>query len=146
MNGPSECWGVIQENSLRDDRGCLTWLGHVQTKGYGFIRCDGRYQVTMRIVWQHFHGEIPEGMSVMHKCDNRRCCEPRHLMLGTNADNILDKAKKGRARKKLHKEQIPEIRKMLAEGIVSQTEIGRQFGVHQSVISAIKHGRYWAHH
>jgi hypothetical protein len=136
MNGPSECWGVIQENSLRDDRGCLTWLGHVQTKGYGF---------TMRIVWQHFNGAIPEGMSVMHKCDNRRCCEPRHLMLGTNADNILDKTKKGRAGKKLTKEDIPVIRKMLANGI-SQREIAENYGVNPTSIHYIKSGRHWAHH
>ena len=145
MNGPAECWNVVQENSLRDDNGCLTWLGHVQTKGYGFIRCNGRYQVTMRIIWQHFKGEIPEGMSVMHKCDNRRCCEITHLQLGTNADNILDKAKKGRAGKKLTKEDIPVIRKMLANG-VSQKEIAENYGVNPSSIHYIKSGRHWVHH
>ncbi len=146
MNGPDECWELIQENSLRDERGCLVWLGHVQTKGYGFIRCDGRYQVTMRIVWQKHFGEIPEGASVMHSCDNRRCCEPRHLSLGTNADNILDKAKKGRAGKKLTKEKIPEIRKILESGVMTQLAIAKQFGVTQSVISNIKLGKYWPHH
>lgn len=145
MNAVPDCWNLIQENAIRDDHGCLVWLGHVQTKGYGFIRCDGRYQVTMRIAWQHANGEIPAGASVMHKCDNRRCCEPRHLMLGTNQDNILDKTLKGRAGKKLTKEQIPEIRSLLESGM-TQAAIGRQFGVDPSVICNIKRGKYWAFH
>jgi hypothetical protein len=50
-----------------------------------------------RLSWLVNVGEIPEGMHVLHKCDNRPCCNPKHLFLGTNLDNIKDRVSKNRS-------------------------------------------------
>lgn len=50
-----------------------------------------------RLVWQFVNGQIPDATPfVLHTCDNRRCCNPRHLFLGTNLDNVRDMIAKGR--------------------------------------------------
>lgn len=97
----------------------------------------------------HF-GEIPEGMHVLHKCDNRACVNPDHLFLGTCADNMADKAAKGRCNvrrgeghylSKLTKEQVLEIR---ASDAV-QARLCEQYGVGPCTISQIKSGKRWRH-
>ncbi len=51
-----------------------------------------------RLVWELANGPIAEGLHVLHRCDNPSCCSPNHLALGTHAENMADKAGKGRAR------------------------------------------------
>jgi len=69
----------------------------VNTYGYGQIRDEqGSYATAHRISWRLHNGDIPAGMCVLHKCDNPRCVRPEHLFLGTQADNIADKVRKGR--------------------------------------------------
>lgn len=80
---------------------CWTWDGHTNEQGYGQI---GRgYTVeglalTHRVAWELTHGPIPDGIGVLHRCDNPPCCRPDHLFLGTQADNMQDAKAKGRAR------------------------------------------------
>jgi hypothetical protein len=70
--------------------------GMTDGHGYGSIYADGRLQKAHRVVWQVEHGPIPDGLHVLHQCDNPPCCNPAHLFLGTHADNMADKIAKGR--------------------------------------------------
>lgn len=65
-------------------------------KGYGRIQMNGKKHFAHRASWRAFHGEIPDGLFVLHKCDVRCCVNPEHLFLGTNSDNMLDAYAKGR--------------------------------------------------
>jgi hypothetical protein len=100
--------------------------------------------------WLAHRGEIPRGMFVLHKCDNRRCANPDHLFLGTIKDNRDDMLRKGRdnpprgersAGAKLTAEDVIAIRKDTR----SQRDIGRAYGVAASTIGSIRQGVNWAH-
>ena len=78
--------------------GC--WLFQLKArsnKGYAQITVEGnKTRAVHRVAWAAAHGPIPAGMHVLHRCDVRHCCNPDHLFLGTNADNVADKVAKGR--------------------------------------------------
>lgn len=80
--------------------GCWEWSGAKNGHGYGLVNMwIGQRQTTFaphRLQWMHTHGEIPDGMVVMHVCDNRACIRPDHLVLGTQQANLADMRAKGR--------------------------------------------------
>ena len=80
--------------------GCWEWAGgRDNDEGYGRIR-EGRggspFLLTHRVAWELTQGPIPDGLMVLHKCDNPPCVRPDHLFLGTNTDNMRDASAKGR--------------------------------------------------
>ena len=69
---------------------CWNWNRSVDTCGYGMFYCDGKQINSHRFSYLYFNGDIPDGLVVRHICDNTRCVNPEHLVLGTNSDNLKD--------------------------------------------------------
>lgn len=85
----------------RSGDGCWEWQAKSRSPfGYGVMRIGGtpgRLVGAHRLAWQYTNGPIPEGLCVLHDCDNPPCCNPAHLHLGTKGDNATEKVERGRA-------------------------------------------------
>lgn len=75
---------------------CREWQGARNEHGYGYLRRAGRQWLTHRWVWTLMNGPIPDGMKILHRCDNPPCFRLDHLWMGTQADNVRDMIAKGR--------------------------------------------------
>ena len=80
------------------ESGCHEFIGARNDVQYGQIYVLGRLMYTHRVMWIATHGAIPEGLCVLHRCDNPPCCNVEHLFLGTKQDNSHDARAKGRMR------------------------------------------------
>ena len=78
------------------ESGCWEWQGAISDTGYGALTIKGKTIHAHRYSYQINIGDIPKGMFICHKCDNRKCVNPNHFFLGTNGDNMLDAREKGR--------------------------------------------------
>lgn len=128
--------------------GCWNWQRAVIANGYGHLQTDTGLMYAHRFSWQKTNGTIPAGMQVLHCCDNRKCVNPAHLFLGTNADNVRDMLSKKRHRygerhpnASLTNDQVSEIRKL--RGTVPLHLIGKKFGVSASTVCDILNGKRW---
>jgi len=147
--GEDECWewkgGKGKEGNI-DGRGIF--VTHHERKRYN--------HKTNRVSWFIHNGIIPNGLCVLHKCDNPPCCNPRHLFLGTLQDNVRDCLFKGRVNRtikargensgvaKFKNSDISEIRKMISTGISSRS-IAIKYKVANSTICSIRRGSTWRH-
>lgn len=130
---------------------CLNWSGSKNQRGYGWISLSHNTKIKAhRLAWIIAFGNIPEGMWVLHKCDNPSCVLPDHLFLGNRQDNVDDCKSKGRVPKgeshhgaKLTAEKVVQIR--LLSGSKPQHMIAEQFGVSQIAVSRVVTGKTWSH-
>lgn len=81
-----------------EPEGCWAWTAARIGTGYGAIRIGGRTHLAHRVAHEMFIGPVPADLEVRHSCDNPPCVNPQHLLLGSHADNMLDMARRGRAR------------------------------------------------
>jgi hypothetical protein len=77
---------------------CWEWTATIDKSGYGIVGMRPKNLKASRVAWMLTNGAIPDGLWVLHHCDNRRCVRPDHLFLGTNTDNQRDSVAKGRWR------------------------------------------------
>ena len=142
-------------SKVRKSENCWEWTACVNQQGYGQFNGKPRWSTCMlahRVAWCITNGPIPEGIHILHRCDNPLCVRPDHLFLGDQADNMRDMAAKGRHRgmtgkrhpydyrgQKLTREKAEQIRE--AKG--KHAAIARKFGVSPSMVSRIKHGICW---
>lgn len=139
-------WSKINTGDPND---CWTWTAATEN-GYGRVGIQGRLFLAHRLAWILEFGDLSDDLDVLHKCDNRSCCNPNHLFLGTQLDNIKDMVSKNRhirgetvPNSKLSANQVNEIRELLKNGIKA-TEIADMFNINTGTVSKIKKGRLWA--
>ena len=149
-------WASVDRSAGPD--GCWPWTKSLTTDGYGHCFFMGE-QLAHRIAYKLMVGEIPKGQCVLHKCDNRPCCNPKDLFTGTRLLNNLDRDQKGRAARgdkhgsrtrpecrprgekhacaKLTDYQVDEIRKLYATGGYTHRALGELFGVSHTVVGTV---------
>lgn len=134
--------------------GCWLWAyARLESNGYGRITVDGRTNGAHRVSWFAFKGQIPKGLSVLHRCDVRACINPEHLFLGTTGENNTDRAQKGRNAVRVGErntaatltvDDVLAIREAIARG-ARQRALAAHYGVSPATITDIKKGRSWTH-
>jgi hypothetical protein len=155
QKGHDECW---------EWQGSQKGRNYKAGKGYGQLafRVFGKqFNISAhRLSWLIHHGDIPDGLQVLHQCDNPCCVNPNHLFLGTNTDNQHDMIQKGRAVKpgahnpttgerhgmsKLNNDDVTKIRDLWASGKYTQRRLAKMFGVVQSQIHHVVTKKEWKH-
>lgn len=133
---------------------CLIWTGQKCAGGYGRLRINGKFQRAHRLIYALHHGEIAQGLIILHSCDNPACIEITHLSAGTQLQNIQDMHAKRRAvflsgethpKAKLTSAQVAEIKQTYQP--YSRTNgtkaLGKAYGVSGPTISAIVLNKSW---
>lgn len=127
---------------------CLVWRGGTNGKGYGSMIVSGKRVYAHRIAWTLARGPIPDGMQVLHRCDNRPCINVEHLFLGTALDNQRDAVAKGRNQ---HGERHAHARLTAADVVairasaLSMGALAARYGVSKGAIQKIIERRNWRH-
>jgi hypothetical protein len=126
--------------------------------GYGYISVNNKRMLCHRFSYKLAFGSIPEGLDVLHRCDNPSCVNPAHLFAGTHKENMDDRDRKGRlgVEKRLGEncgaavlteDQVREIRAVYRKGVIGRGTyvLARKYGVSASSIYAIVTGEHWRH-
>lgn len=147
-------WKAVEKTET-----CWLWRGARKTFGYGVIGSGGNDSTSLhahRVSWEIHHGQIPNGLQVLHRCDVPACVNPDHLFLGTQGDNMRDAVAKGRwvaprtaqsgeghGSARLTAAQVADIRERYAAGNVTQVALGLEFGIKQGHVSGIILRKAW---
>lgn len=162
-------WAKVNKAEGQGPRGnCWEWQARRHRQGYGQFtmnRGGERWKTVLahRVAWELTHGAIPDGLDVLHHCDNPPCSRPIHLFLGTNADNSVDMVAKGRqskgdswpARRRakgsqhynatLNENIVRKIRRLYAKGNVSYQALADDCNVSAGAIYFAISRKTWKH-
>lgn len=142
---PDGCWVWLGSAKMRNDRPSKEWHGQ-------WRNVKGEIELTNRAAWRLFVGPIPLDAQVLHRCDVPRCCNPEHLFLGSQADNVRDMWRKARAK--------PGVSKGSAHGCAKITEsdvrairasaektaaLAKTYSLARSTIDSIRQRKTWTH-
>lgn len=147
-------WAKVDKTPGHGPKGeCWIWIAAVDKDGYGHMwrNESSRNYAVHRFSWEQHNGPIPDGLGVLHHCDNPPCIRPDHLYCGTTIDNVRDRTVRGRERGELHgmaivnESQVRTIRHRYATEKISQIALGKEYGLSQTAISQIVLRKCWTH-
>lgn len=140
---------LLKKIEIRGDEDCWEWTAN-KRGGYGRMRVGGHLYGATRLVWKLANGYDPVGQVILHRCDNPGCCNPAHLLSGTDGENNSDKEIKGRAKHprgegnglaKLTEAQVLDI----FHSPLTNRSLAAKYSVSDVAISCIKLGKTWGH-
>jgi hypothetical protein len=141
--------------------GCHEWQGSILSSGYGQVKWHGKNVLAHRLS-AYFHGLLPtiekstagaQYQLICHKCDNKKCCNPEHLYLGSGADNRADAIARNRIggvagslhhAARLTEVKVVKIRELADSGVVV-ADLARKFLASPRNIRKILSGARWKH-
>ena len=152
-------WRTRYWSRVTKTSSCWNWTGSTINTGYGVLFVQGRLRTAHRLSWELHHGPIPEGLCVLHRCDNRTCVNPSHLFLGTKKQNTQDMLSKGRhghgeehskktrrgKGQKLTTHQQEQIAVLLSQG-KHQREVASIVGCSQYLVWAVSNNKRHSGH
>lgn len=147
-------WSKVE---IQEPTKCWPWLGHKSALGYGRIDIRGHgHFLAPRIAYFISTHHDAGHLNVLHKCDNPSCCNPAHLFVGSNQDNVNDREAKGRNKvcnvdnrgirnrgAKLTETDVISIRREATSS--SHDELSRKYSVNRATINRIINGKLWRH-
>lgn len=136
-------WSKVNIGAIDE---CWEWIASKDTGGYGHLKCNGVMKRAHRCSWELVNGNIPYGLFVLHKCDNRACVNPKHLKLGTHKHNMDDMVEKDRTIGGYGRKQyivvFPDGRK---EVVNNMNQFCKQYGLEQRNMLAVLKGKKKTH-
>lgn len=157
LPGPPLFWLEVDRSAE-----CWEWLGRKHPDGYGRWWYEGKTWPAHRLAYLLVNGAIPDGMHILHNCDNPGCVNPDHLRAGTHAENMADKRIRGRAKwgpekyaqrlaasahnAKLSLQNVREIRELYSTGTYSYAQLGGLYGVSAEAIRKVVKGLSYPEH
>lgn len=127
---------------------CWEWTAGLDGHGYGSFKLYGVSNISHRVAWFLTYGNFSKEL-LRHTCDNPKCCNPNHLLEGTQSDNVKDMIIRERnatgernGRSKLSESDVSEIWKKIEEGR-SDTSISKEYSVNRRAIYSIRNGISW---
>lgn len=164
MTTEEDFWAKVDKGGGPD--ACWPWTGRKTTNGYGQTVYFGRLYQAHRLAWILTNEAIPDGLLACHHCDNKPCCNPKHLHIGTQLDNMADRKARGREARgdrhwtrlhpelvargaaagqaKLDADKVRHIRAARAAG-AQVKDLAAMYGVSGPAISYAVSGKSWRH-
>jgi len=143
---------AYNERVIKTPEGCWDWSGGTTTFGYARFKVAYKMYYGHRISYELHKGTIPEGFLVRHSCDNPKCTNPNHLVLGTHEDNNQDKIERNRqaygeshGNAKIKEIDVKEIQELVAWKTLTDREISSLLNTSLHTVQSIKYGRTWKH-
>ena len=146
---------IVTEDFIKDrvdisDNGCWMWNACRGASGYGRVCVDGFQSQAHRVVFAFYNGDIPDRHVVRHSCDTPACCNPEHLLSGTQQDNMDDMNSRGRRGKTGAKMEKHGRAKLTRKNILSIRQdsrhhgvIAKDYGVSRSLIGQVQRYEIW---
>lgn len=145
---------------VRKSDGCWEWTARTRVTGYGRIAVGApskKQSLAHRVSWEFAFGPVPDGLWVLHRCDNRLCVRIDHLFIGTPLDNVADMMSKGRwnadtewprgearVQHKWTEVDVRAIRDRVARG-ERRKAVARDYGMSITNLNAIVTRKLWSH-
>lgn len=123
---------------------CWEWKASTTKNGYGHLVFNYETLYAHRAMWECMNGKIPDGLDVLHSCDNPSCVNPDHLFLGTHQDNMRDRNSKARfGTAKLSVENVREIRNLFNDGHQTPAQLSERFDINRQAVYNIVNHKSW---